>query len=418
MFSAAAHRLAAELPDGAYVANLCQDRLNFSIAFAAAVLRGQISLMTSDRSPERLRLLAERFPGTYVLTDEAEPGNPLRQHVMRAAFDLTGVQSPNPIIPVDRLAAVVFTSGSTGEPVGHRKLWGALVERSRDAARRFRVGLARPTAIVGMVPPQHMYGFETTVLLPLHSNATVWCGTAFFPSDVEAALAAMAAPRVLVTTPLQIRAVLQAGVELPALHRVISATAPLFADMAAEAEQRWQTEVCEIFGATEVGSIASRRTIEGDLWTTYPRVRVRPGELDEEVVVTGPFATPFPISDRVDAPDSAHFRLLGRRTDLLKLGGRRASLAGLNRILAEIDGVVDGLFVPPADPDTTPTARMAAFVVAPDRTPDDILAALRTRIDPVFLPRRVVKVDRLPRNDVGKLPEQALAALRAQLDRA
>jgi acyl-coenzyme A synthetase/AMP-(fatty) acid ligase len=418
MFLAAAHRLAAELPNAGYAINLCQDRLSFSVAFAACVARGQVSLLTSDRSPERIRQLTGQFPGLYALTDEAEPTIQLDQVAVRASFAVPNRAPPNPMIPADRLAAVVFTSGSTGEPVGHRKLWGALTERSRDAARRFGIAAARSTSIVGMVPPQHMYGFETTVLLPLHANASVWCGAAFFPSDVRAALAAVVAPRVLVTTPLQIRAVLQSGLELPPLRRVISATAPLFADMAAEAEARWHTEVWEIFGATEIGSIASRRTVEGDLWTTYPRVRVRPGELDEEVMATGPFAEPYPIADRVDAPDAGHFRLLGRRTDLLKLAGRRASLAGLNRVLAAIDGVVDGLFVPPADLDTAPTARMMAFVVAPERSPDDILAALRARIDPAFLPRRVVKVDRLPRNAVGKLPEQALGALRAAADPA
>ena len=47
--------------------------------------------------------------------------------------------------------------------------------------------------------------------------------------------------------------------------------------------------------------------------------------------------------------------------------------------------------------------------------PADILAALRGRIDPPFLPRRVIRVDELPRNDVGKLTDQALGALRARL---
>ena len=114
-----------------------------------------------------------------------------------------------------------------------------------------------------MVPPQHMYGFETTVLLPLHVPASIWCGGAFYPSDIEAALAAVPGPGILVTTPLQIRALLQARLNLAPLARVISATAPLFPDMALEAERSWSTRVDEIFGATEVGSIASRRTVEG-----------------------------------------------------------------------------------------------------------------------------------------------------------
>ena len=100
---------------------------------------------------------------------------------------------------------------------------------------------------------------------------------------------------------------------------------------------------------------------------------------------------------------------------MIKLGGRRASLAGLNRILTGIEGVLDGQFVAPEDLDRRPTARLLVFVVAPERTADDILAALRGRIDPPFLPRRVIRVDGLPRNEVGKLTDRALGALRAPL---
>jgi acyl-coenzyme A synthetase/AMP-(fatty) acid ligase len=277
--------------------------------------------------------------------------------------------------------------------------------------------VARPASVVGMVPPQHMYGFETTVLLPLHAPASAWCGAAFYPEDVAAALRAVPEPRVLVTTPLQIRALLHASVQLPPLARIISATAPLFPDMAAAAEQQWHTQVFEIFGATEVGSIASRRTVEGDVWTTYPRVRISLDTIDGapgEAMVNGPFAEPFALSDIIETLDATQFRLLGRRADMIKLGGRRASLAELNRILTGIEGVLDGQFVAPDDLDRRPTARLLVFVVAPERSPDDILAALRSRIDAPFLPRRVIRVDELPRNDVGKLTDQALGALRAR----
>ena len=55
------------------------------------------------------------------------------------------------------------------------------------------------------------------------------------------------------------------------------------------------------------------------------------------------------------------------------------------------------------------------MVVAPSQAADKIIAALRGQIDPVFLPRRVVHVERMPRNAVGKLP---LAELRALVQRA
>ena len=61
MFLGMARRLADELPAGGHVVNLCHDRLHFAVALAAAMLRGQVSLLTGDRAPDRLRALAERF---------------------------------------------------------------------------------------------------------------------------------------------------------------------------------------------------------------------------------------------------------------------------------------------------------------------------------------------------------------------
>jgi len=54
--------------------------------------------------------------------------------------------------------------------------------------------------------------------------------------------------------------------------------------------------------------------------------------------------------------------------------------------------------------------RLAALVVAPGLREADVLAALRASIDPVFLPRPLRCVDKLPRNATGKLPRAALLA--------
>ncbi len=420
-FLRAAHHAASALPAGAQVVNLCQDRFAFAVGVAAAVLRGQVSLLTTDRSPEGLRQLALAYPSLCSISDDPASSSPLRHQVLRSVIDGAARETAgNPSVPAEQLAAIVFTSGSTGEPVGHRKHWGQLATRSEDAGRRFRMTRNAPASIVGMVPPQHMYGFETTVLLPWHAHASVWCGGSFYPADVQAALAEMPGRRVLITTPLQIRALLEAGLPMPSLARVISATAPLFPDLAAAAEAAWGAPVEEIFGATEVGSIASRRTIEGEAWRMYPRVRLQPAASghDGELLVAAPHAAPFALSDHVEPLEHARFRLLGRRTDLVKLGGRRTSLAGLSRILNGLDGVTDAVFVAPEDLERRPTARLLAFVVAPGRDPDALLAELRERIDPVFLPRRIVPVSRLPRNEVGKITAQAARSLCGRLAEA
>lgn len=386
-----------------YIVNRCRDRYGFAVVLAAALMSERASILSGDQTDGGLAALAGRYRGARSVGDEA------------AETKVAGVTSAIPAIPPDRVVAIVHTSGTTGEPAGHSKRWGALTQRSVAADQRFGFDRDAPANILATVPPQHMYGFETSVLLPLHADVATWCGPAFYPGDVQRALERMPPPRVLVTTPLQMRAQLEAGLALPPLARVISATAPLPGALAAAAESAWSTEVHEIFGATEVGSIASRRTLEGELWSLYPDVALRLGGTDSaaDLVVTAPFADPCPVNDLIVPEPEGQFRLLGRKADMVKLGGKRASLSGLNMVLNAIDGVVDGIFVAPDDLDQRPTARLLAFVVAPERSPAEILAALRGKIDPIFLPRRVIRVDALPRNQVGKLPHQAVAMLRA-----
>jgi acyl-coenzyme A synthetase/AMP-(fatty) acid ligase len=419
-FLHAAGRIAEALPDRHFVINACQGRFEFALTFAAALMRGQITLLSGERSSEPLRNLSKQYPGLYLATDDASPddASPNRavpRHLI-APFALSdpGRSLAVPRLPATQLAAIVFTSGSTGQPAAHAKSWGTLFERSRDAAACFGFHDDHPAQIVGMVPPQHMYGFETTVLLALHVGVSSWCGAAFYPRDVAGALSLVPVPRVLVTTPLQLAALLRGSVRLPPLARIISATAPLGRELAAAAEQCWHTEVHEIFGATEVGSIASRRTTESDVWQTYPHVRLEPDNAADGPCVhaTAPYAAAHPLNDVIELLDPQQFRLLGRRSDMVKLGGRRASLAELNRILGNIEGVIDGQFVAPAELETEPNARLQVFAVAPQRSAESILRELRRQIDPLFLPRRVVLVDRLPRNETGKLTSAAIAALR------
>ena len=411
-FLRAAHRLAASLrgPEGdsAPVLNLCADRCLFALAFAAALLRGRPCVLAGADQPGALDALARRFPGAWAVAETGRlPTGVEGQEIALLISDAAGASPLNPELPGDQLAAWALTSGSTGEPTAHAKPWGALAERSRAAGERFELDESRPATVVGTVPPQHMYGFETTVLLPLHAAASSWCGGAFFPADVRAALAAVPAPALLVTTPLQLRALLE-GPAVP-LAAVISATAPLDAALAARAERAWGVSVLEIYGATEAGSLASRRTTEGDGWLPYRGVQVV--QEGETAVATAVGMAPQPLADGIEPLGDRRFRLLGRRADLVKLGGRRASLAGLTRILCGLDGVLDGAFAVPDDLELRASARLLAFAVAPDRSAESILAELRGKVDPLFLPRRVIRVERLPRNAVGKLPHGALLAL-------
>lgn len=413
----AAHTVAQQLPDRPVV-SLCQDIWSFTVLFLAVVLRGHYILLSSDRNVSRLSDLAEGYDAVCVALENDLPaeGLPPNSLVLPACSVQTaqqnGEQLPqNPIIEFTRLVAIVFTSGSSGQPVGHKKHWGALVERSL-VARELLDPEEAPATAVGTVPPYHMYGFETLVLQAIHTRGMTTAGPCAYPADWQAMLERSPAPRILVTTPLQLRSLLRADLALPCIARVISAAAPMDTAVAHEAEAKLPAPVMEIYGATEIGSVAMRRTTQTPFWQLYKGVVLEVA--GEEASISAPGAAAFPLSDFVEPLPDRQFRLIGRKSDVVKLAAKRTSLAALNTVLLAIPGVVDGAFLAPEREQNDVLARMQVFAVAPVLTAEQIMQHLREQLDPAFLPRRVMLVEAMPRNSVGKLTVQALRQLAEQ----
>jgi acyl-coenzyme A synthetase/AMP-(fatty) acid ligase len=401
--------LADLLPEKSTVMNLAEDRYRFLVGFAAALVRGQTTLLPPSRAAGALSKIAREYDAGYCLVDGTERVEhiPSYQIPMAAAYSFSNEKAP--LIPIDHPALVAFTSGSTGNPHPHSKTWGSLIAIARATGTRF--GLKTPTriTIVATVPHRHMYGLEASMMLPLQHGMAFQVKRPLFPEDVRSALTDVPSPRMLVTTPLHIRACVTAGVRLPPLECILSATAPLPHSLAQQAETMFQTRVHEMYGFTEAGAVATRRTVAENTWKVLDGVTLHQGS--DGCSLRAPYLPgPIRFPDRVSLQGSQRFVLHGRGTDLVKIAGRRGSISDLNQKLSEIEGVQDGVFVLPDETGSTVT-RLTAFVVAPGKAVEHILSALRTVIDPVFLPRPLHLVPNLPRNDTGKLTREALIGL-------
>jgi acyl-coenzyme A synthetase/AMP-(fatty) acid ligase len=414
-FLADVRQLAGLLPAGDSILNVCEDRYRFMVGLAAGLIAGKVSLLPASHTPEAVRQLKGFAPDLFCLHDGkgGEIDLPQLAYPTPAALpDATHAADAIPEIDAERVAVCLFTSGSTGAPVAQRKTWGALVKNGLTEAER--LGLDRTGhAIVGTVPAQHSYGFESTVLLSLHGNCAAWSGRPFYPADIAAALAAVPRPSLLVTTPLHLRALLDSGVEVPALDMMLSATAPLAESLACEAEARLAAPLYEIYGCTEAGQLATRRTSAGSRWTLFPGVRFEQ-QAGTTIASGGHVEGRVPLSDRLELGDDGSFLLHGRHADMVNIAGKRTSLAYLNHQLNAIAQVEDGCFFMPEEADQEGVTRLCAFVVAPALQPRQVLAALRNRIDAIFLPRPLLMLERLPRNATGKLPRGELQALLAR----
>jgi acyl-coenzyme A synthetase/AMP-(fatty) acid ligase len=399
--------LAACLPAEEYVVNLCTDRYRFTVGLAAALCRRQISLMPSNDAPATLKALASDYRGVYALIDKGQP--PLPAMMYPETLHASGSAGDVPLIPAAQPAVILFTSGSTGKPKPVPKSWGVLVQSALSAGARLGLSAFRGGAIVGTVPHQHSYGFESLILLALQYDVGIVGERPFYPADIEAVIASVPRPRIFVTTPVHLRSLVALPSMMPKVDLIVSATAPLSVELAAQAERCLGAPLIEIYGCTEAGQIATRRTLRETTWRCLDGVAILergPGSWIAGSAV--PCATQ--LQDLIERVGSDTFVLSGRSAELVDVAGKHTTLAHLNDQLLTVEGVTDGIFLIP-EADGGSVNRLAAVVVAPGLEADAILRALRERIDAAFLPRPLILVDSLPRNSVGKVPREALLQL-------
>jgi acyl-coenzyme A synthetase/AMP-(fatty) acid ligase/3-hydroxymyristoyl/3-hydroxydecanoyl-(acyl carrier protein) dehydratase len=459
--------LAAVLPPARQAIQCCTDTLELALGTLAAWRAGQTVVMPSTRLATDLDRLRQRFPDNHVLdaasfadavrraeagsgratddVDEDAAANAVRRaaapwagRAMRGADadtdrdrdgdsdgDAAGrlLAFAQPRWPAFSLnppheAIVLFTSGSTREPRPQVKTWDALV-RGANTFRHAFLPQTRPPLLVGTVDCHHMFGLEANLMASLHCGYALLTDRPRFPGDLADLVVSDASRRFgpiwLVTTPLQLSMFHRAGVAVDGVERVIVATMPLAPALAADVERDWRTRVDEIYGNTECGVMATRRTALRTAYVPAPGMQFRFLADDAATVARVPDA-PTLLDDRVspcpDAGDDA-FVLLGRRSDMIKVGGKRTTLRALDDHLFAIAGVVDGAFFA-AEGDRD---RVCAVVVAPTRTAASLRAELACRVDPAFMPRPLLLAGAMPRDAQGKLARAELVRLAAELAR-
>jgi acyl-coenzyme A synthetase/AMP-(fatty) acid ligase len=329
----------------------------------------------------------------------------------RAGADVTGAIPKLEPEDGERPVMIGFTYGSTGKSQAHAKRWRALANSSRlnSAAIRAALGLASdaPLSIVGTVPAHHMYGVELTVLLPLFAGMSVHADRPLFPADVAAVLARPARPRLLVSTPLHLRALAESGLTFPDIDLIVSATAPLDPALARLVEERLRAPLLEMFGSTETCVFATRRTAQQDEWKIYDGITLETGT-DSTQVSAAWYERPQHLMDVLERRGVNGFVALGRNADLVEVAGKRASLADITRRLCAVAGVEDAVAFQPDVATTGVANRVAAVVVSRGVSAREIAAQLSASLDAVFLPRPLLLVDSIPRDAVGKVARAKL----------
>ncbi|MCA1779810.1 MAG: AMP-ligase [Xanthomonadaceae bacterium] len=402
-----AGQLAERLPDFTHTINLCRDRHAFSVAFVATMLAGGTNLLPANRLPATISGLLREYPGSIVISDNAV--GPVDCPVIEVGA--IGESAPEcsriPHLPAAHLAAIVFTSGSIGAASRIYKPWHTLFESSRINTAYIPKELHFALATV---PPQHMWGLETSVLMPWFAAQPTASAHPLFVADLISQLERLPTPRTLISTPVHLRALIETGLTLPETARILSATAPLDQNLAARLEATTGAQVVEVYGCSEAGCLAQRQPARESLWRFLSGFSAF-SEDGHTRIDADHLPEPVRLMDRLQFEPDGRFRLLGRQSDLVNIAGKRASLTELTQLLLQMPGVVDGVIFQPPEDDQRATGRLAAMVVAPGLTASQVRCHLAARVDAAFIPRPLRLVESLPRAESGKLPRQSLLQL-------
>lgn len=292
------------------------------------------------------------------------------------------------------IAEIVFrTSGSTDRPKRVRKTLAELCDEV-DALVSAVVP-ASTRRIVALPPPQHIFGFLFTVLLPSRLGVPVHDAV---HRGAGSTLRRLDTGCLVIGTPLNWRALLSEDRQLPdGVSGITSAGALPRPDWDRLAAAGLQT-LREIFGSTETGGLGWRA--DGDApFACLPHIARRGTALTRRRT-----DTPIDLQDRLDWLDDDHFRPAGRLDKAIKIAGVNVSLQKVRSVLCDNALVSDAAVRPAGD-------RLKAFVVPKDMSmpheelEENLHDYMRRRLDAVARPASYAFGAALPRNEMGKLTD-------------
>ena len=339
----------------------------------------------------------------------------------------------------DDLAAIVYTSGTTGRSKGAMLTHGNLEANARTLVALWRFGA--DDVLLHALPTYHVHGLFIATHCALLAGAT----TRLLPRfDAATVLALLPQSTVLMGVPTYYTRLL----EDPRLDRervrsmrlFICGSAPLLSSTFDEFERRTGHRILERYGMSEAGMITSNprdgARLAGTVGYALPDVQVRvagpdgaelprgaPGvlEIRGPNLFKGYWRMPEKTADEFRADgffitgDVAMMEadgrvvIVGRAKDLVISGGFNIYPKEIELEIDALPGVVESAVIGVPHPDFGEGV-VAVVVRQPGSTlaEPDVLAALRDRLAKFKQPKRVYFVDDLPRNAMGKVQKTRL----------
>ncbi len=391
-------------------------------------------LVCAPRNREWVEPIARRRKVAHLLTlGEDRDGSLLDAAAAQpSAFETTPMRD-------DQLAAILYTSGTTGRSKGAMLTHGNLASNAQTLHSYWR--WRRGDVLLHALPIFHVHGLFVAAHGALRSGSKMIWLPRFEPAAVIAQL-----PRATVfmgVPTMYVRLLDEAGFDRSAcsgMRLFVSGSAPLLTDTFRQFEERTSHRILERYGMSETAMLTSNpydgNRVAGTVGLPLPGVDVRvvddqrrpcaSGEVGA-IEVKGPnvFAGYWcmPQKTREEFTADGYFRtgdvgrfdsngylsIVGRSKDLIISGGYNVYPKEIESYLDDMPGVLESAVV--GIPDRDFGESVAAVVVAkPGEKLDgaELIAGLKSRIAGFKVPKRVLLVEELPRNQMGKVQKNLL----------
>jgi len=351
----------------------------------------------------------------------------------------------------DALAAIVYTSGTTGRSKGAMLTHANLLSNARVLKDHWDWQGADPArgrdadVLIHALPIFHVHGLFVAIHgALLNASRMIW----FARFEARAVVARLSEATVFMGVPtLYVRMLAEPALDRHACRHMrlfISGSAPLLIETFGEWQRRSGHTILERYGMSETVMLTSNpcRAADGErragsVGRPLPGVGVRvvddcglalgPGETGH-IQVRGPnvfsgyWRMPEKTADeftddhwfrtgdvgRFDA--DGYLSIVGRSKDLIISGGYNVYPAEVEGLLNELPGVAESAVVGVPHPDFGEA--VLAIVVpradAPAPDPAALIATLKGRIAQYKVPKRIFVTAELPRNAMGKVQKNLL----------
>ena len=393
------------------------------------------SLLVCDGArAQGLQRLCDELGVEHLRTLDADGGGTLAHETESCTTQFETVPTA-----ASDLAALVYSSGTTGRPKGIMLSHANLVENISVLVRHW--GFHRDDYLLHALPIFHVHGLFVAVGCVLMSGASMHWLPAF---DIDAVKRCLPTSTVMMGVPTYYTRLLadpdfDAGL-CSAMRLFISGSAPLLVDTFTEFEQRTGFRILERYGMTETGMNTSNpldgQRRAGTVGPALPGVSVRvrnaenvdlesgevgelqvkgpnvfigywnmPEKTAEDFTVDGYFMT----GDQARIDSAGYVTIVGRARDMVISGGLNVYPKEIELLIDDIPGVLESAVI--GLPDADFGEAVAAVVVLEqgvDLTERRVREAVRQYAAGFKVPKRVFFAQELPRNAMGKVQKEVL----------